>query len=65
MVSIAPPSPTTAEAASFAPMARLVGVSKRYGSVAALQDVSIDVARGRVLGIIGRGQSELRDHLRA
>jgi D-methionine transport system ATP-binding protein len=33
---------------------RLLGVSKRFGGVAALQDVSLSVAPGEILGIIGR-----------
>lgn len=32
---------------------RLRGISKRYGKVAALQDVSLDIERGEIFGIIG------------
>ncbi|MDB5818827.1 MAG: transporter ATP-binding protein, partial [Rhizobacter sp.] len=33
------------------PMLRIEGLRKNYGAVAALQGVSIDVARGEVMGL--------------
>jgi len=36
------------------PIVRLRGVSKRFGTVSALDDISLSVANGEVLGIIGR-----------
>ncbi|MGI4950615.1 MAG: methionine ABC transporter ATP-binding protein [Janthinobacterium lividum] len=54
MVNMPPLSRSQPPLASFEPVARLSGVSKRFGSVAALTDVSLEVARGRVLGVIGR-----------
>ncbi|MDB6001374.1 MAG: transporter family protein [Rhizobacter sp.] len=46
------------------PMLRIEGLRKNYGAVAALQGVSIDVARGEVMGLIGpngSGKSTLFD----
>ena len=37
-----------------APVVRLSGVSRRFGAVLALDDVSLQVGHGEVLGIIGR-----------
>jgi D-methionine transport system ATP-binding protein len=42
------------DADAAAPLARLDRVSKRFGPVVALDAVSLDVPRGRVLGVIGR-----------
>ena len=43
-----------APAVSASLVAQLSRVSKRFGAVAALHDVSLDVAQGQVLGVIGR-----------
>ncbi len=49
-----PLSARQAAAVSSEPVARLARVTKRFGEVTALADVSLEVARGRVLGVIGR-----------
>lgn len=36
------------------PMLRLTGVTKRFGAHAAVTDISLDINRGEILGIIGR-----------
>ena len=36
-----------------APVARLSGVSLRYGDKAALDDVTLDIPAGRMVGLIG------------
>lgn len=36
-----------------APLARAIGVSRRYGQVVALADVDLDVPAGQVLGLLG------------
>lgn len=36
------------------PMLRLSGVSKQFGAQAAITDISLDVRRGEILGVIGR-----------
>jgi D-methionine transport system ATP-binding protein len=49
--------PASGEAVSRddpAVMLRLDGVSKRFGALAALDGISLDVQRGEILGIIGR-----------
>jgi D-methionine transport system ATP-binding protein len=37
-----------------APLVRLAGVSKRFGTLQALADIALDVAQSEILGIIGR-----------
>ena len=37
-----------------APMLRLSNVTKRFGTQAAIEDISLDVRRGEILGVIGR-----------
>ncbi len=54
MVSMPPLAGPQAAQTSAEPVVRLSHVTKRFGSVAALSDVSLDVTRGRVLGVIGR-----------
>jgi ribosome-dependent ATPase len=44
--------PQTAEAA-LAPVARLKGIGLRYGAVCALDDVSLDIPAGCMVGLIG------------
>ena len=39
------------------PLARLVGVEKKYGSQAVLRGVSLDVAEGELLALVGRSGS--------
>src|SRR3954470_3286255 len=46
---IEPISKTQAETAL-----RLTGVTKRFGALAAIEDISLEVRRGEILGIIGR-----------
>ena len=36
------------------PVVRLSGVSRRFGDIVALEDVSLEIRRGEILGIIGR-----------
>ncbi|HEY1480436.1 MAG TPA: dipeptide/oligopeptide/nickel ABC transporter ATP-binding protein, partial [Gaiellales bacterium] len=36
-----------------APLAELVGVSKRYGRLTAVDDVSLELAAGRTVGVVG------------
>ncbi|MFG2292442.1 ATP-binding cassette domain-containing protein [Streptomyces sp. NPDC048603] len=53
---------TTAGAAAGTPLVKLTGVSKHYGSIRALQDVSLQVSAGEitcVLGDNGAGKSTL------
>lgn len=37
-----------------APMLRLSGVTKKFGAHAAIEDISLEVRRGEILGVIGR-----------
>ena len=39
--------------AEAAPLARMVGISKHFGGIDALTDVSVDLYRGEVVGILG------------
>jgi D-methionine transport system ATP-binding protein len=54
MVSMPPLAGPQAPLVSVEPVVRLSHVSKRFGAVTALSGVSLEVARGRVLGVIGR-----------
>src|SRR6478735_8941148 len=50
------PSPGAAftGSADAVPLVRLDGVSRHFGNLPALDDVSLEVRRGEILGIIGR-----------
>jgi len=48
------PAPSGTDAATSAPpLARLLGATRRYGEVVALDDVSLDVPAGQLLGLLG------------
>ena len=47
------PIATTPEPAADAPAARLVGVSKRFGAVTALDRLDLDLRRGEVTAVLG------------
>jgi D-methionine transport system ATP-binding protein len=55
MTSLSPPlaDPPSRETEGM-PMLRLAGVSKRFGALAAVDDISLAVRRGEILGVIGR-----------
>jgi branched-chain amino acid transport system permease protein len=42
-----------ATAAAGAPLLACIGVSKRFGGIVALQDVSLEVVEGEILGLVG------------
>ncbi|MBL7486974.1 ABC transporter ATP-binding protein [Frankia sp. AgB1.9] len=52
-VSKPAPAATTPAATGDRPLLRLTGISKRFGGVQALTDVSLDVTAGTVRGLIG------------
>ncbi|MDR2256118.1 MAG: sugar ABC transporter ATP-binding protein [Arthrobacter sp.] len=47
------PNPTQVEPASATPRLRLRGLSKHYGGVAALRDVTLDLRAGEVMALFG------------
>ena len=46
-------SPDAAPAAAQAPFIRIEGVSKRFGSFLAVDDVSLTIAKGEIFGLLG------------
>jgi ABC-2 type transport system ATP-binding protein len=44
---------TTTDSTMSPPLARLVGVTRRFGDVVALDDVSLDIAPGSIVGLLG------------
>jgi branched-chain amino acid transport system ATP-binding protein len=52
-VSTAVPAPSSATSQSSAATLSLEGVSKRFGGVDALSDISIEVRSGELLGVVG------------
>ncbi len=52
-VPAAPPGAIDPQPAAVVPAFAVIGASKHYGGVAALTDVSLSVAPGEILGIIG------------
>ncbi len=60
LVAAVPPldAPSRSAAPSHAePLLSVRGVTKRYGSALALDDVSLDIGRGEVLGLVGESGS--------